>query len=116
MDGCTMWITLRKGPPGIDLSLCLQGTRAIVSSFTLNVKLLLLFLEFAHYYLLSCHCRDALFASRSVFKLNATDVKILQQIKGTFVCVMHMNVRWSSGTSDFGLTSAHHCFLSLCFL
>lgn len=24
-----------------------------------------------------------------------------------------MNVRWNSGTSDFWMTSAHHCFLSL---
>lgn len=40
MDGCTMWITLRKGPPGTDLSLCLQGTRVIDSSFTLNAKII----------------------------------------------------------------------------
>jgi len=49
-DGCTMWITLRRGPPGKGPTLCHQGTNtldAFVFFYSVNTNVVLALLDCA---------------------------------------------------------------------
>lgn len=93
MGGCTMWITLRKGQPGTDLSLYLQGTKKLMDLLhhkNLNascsaVTIKTIFTDTFHYHF---YCGAELFCPYPV-------------VTWSVITITHVDGRWMSAQPWF---------------